>query len=115
MARTMAFAVCLLMSSSLASIAMPIPGKLVVMGQEFTEAVVYFTEGTTENVTPASLPFYNGDISPDGMEVAYIGDASETLVHLWKAGVDGSTPANLTAPAGLTGVNCQPSWSLEGA
>lgn len=114
-ARTMVLAVCLLLISSLASVAMPISGKLMVIGQDFTQTIVYFMEGDTDNVTLTPLGFYNGDISPDGMEVAYIEGVTDELVHIWRAGIDGSTPVNLTEPAGLTGVNCQPEWSPDGS
>jgi len=47
--------------------------------------------------------------------VSYIVGVTDTLAHIWKAGIDGSTPVNLTEAAGLGGINCFPRWSPDGS
>jgi len=104
------FALCATISAG----AMPIPGKLMVIGTDLSQDIVYFMEGTTDNVTSTPLAFYNGDIAPNGDEVAYIVGVTDIFVNIWKAGIDGSSPVNLTEAASLTGVNCFPRWSPDG-
>jgi len=105
----------LLASLSVASAAIPIPGKLMVSGSDGVNPVVYFMEGTTSNTTPAPVGFYSGDISPDGAQVAYIVGVTATSLNIWKSGIDGSGQVNLTQTSGVGGVNCAPRWSPDGS
>ena len=107
--------VWLIASLSAISAAIPIPGKLMVSGSDGYNPIAYFMVGDTDSVTPAPVAFYGGDISPDGTQVVYNVGVTETLLEIWRSGIDGSGQVNLTQTAGIGGVNCAPQWSPDGS
>jgi len=99
----------------------PIEGKLLVSGaDDQDEPYAYFIEGSSENVSPAPVPFSQGDLSPLADQVVYdvtSGEFPTFLKEVWKADIDGSNPVNLTGPDGanLGGINCRAFWSPDGS
>ena len=102
----------------------PIEGKLMVgwMGGTPPQGA-YLMEGSSDNRVMLPVPeFGTGDVSPLGDCVTYWvdhGDYGSTPIyyekHIWKAGIDGSDPVNLTQLAGVSGNSCKPRFSPDGS
>ncbi len=92
----------------------PIEGKILVSATN-DPLGVYFLEGMSDNRVPAPILFVRGEISPYTDRVAYsLTNAwPETQSDVSTAKIDGSDIVNLTALAGLGGVNCNPAWSPD--
>jgi hypothetical protein len=92
----------------------PIEGKILVSATN-DPLGVYFIEGMSDNRVPAPAQFVQGEVSPYADRVAY------SFANAWPvtrsdvttARTDGSDIINLTALAGLGGVNCNPVWSPD--
>jgi dipeptidyl aminopeptidase/acylaminoacyl peptidase len=58
------------------------------------------------------------DVSPDGDDILYMVMGGNGWVgspaSISRAKADGSNPVDLTAKAGLSGANCEPTWSPDG-
>ena len=96
----------------------PIEGKLLVSGWDDLGGFSYFMEGWSDNIIPAALHFADCDMSPLADQVSYdvqTGAWPTHLMDVWQADIDGANAVNLTAMAGLGGINCLPSWSPDGS
>jgi len=99
-----------------------IPGLLLVSRTrgtgEKTGTTALLFRGRTDRADSVPLPLADPDLSPVSREVAYDDvvrtDWPPSSTHIWKAKLDGSGKANLTARAGVGGVNCVPRWSPDG-
>ena len=111
----LAFSCCFSVSVAMAGTPpVPIEGKILVSAT-VDPLGVYFLEGMSDNRVPAPVQFVRGEISPYTDRVAYsFTDAwPETRSDITTARIDGSDIINLTALAGLGGVNCNPVWSPD--
>jgi len=100
---------------------LPIDGRLLINSLQSVEGEdhlrTYLVTGTSDNIVPAPSVFPDGDLSPVADEVIY-GDSSPEYPpkerRIFTSHLDGSGPVDLTARAGLSGVNCMASWSSDG-
>jgi len=121
-------ALLLLLCSALSGVALagdppvPIEGNLYVAGQdESGQNYVYYMHGSSDYTVPSPIGSNILDVSPLEDRVVY----EQVLVYdhsarwniraqLWTANPDASDPVNVTALAGLGGINCRPLWSPDG-
>jgi hypothetical protein len=100
----------------------PIEGKMYITSD--WGGSPYFLEGDSHNRTFSAVPFVGGRISPHGDKMVYeawhccltgTGSFPNMAIEIWTADLDGSNAVNLTAAAGLGGVNCLVEWSPDGS
>ena len=105
--------------------AVPIEGKLLVEYYDVAGGYLdpglchaYFMENDSSTVTALPWAFTLPELSPDAAMVAYSVLIPSTpypeAADIWVANLDGSDAVNLTGPADLGGVNCNPTWSPDG-
>jgi len=84
------------------------PGVRPQGAARYLTGEIQWTTRPTDTVT--------GDISPDGDEIVFAGDAPwpPESRDLFIRKLDGSAPINLTEAGGVGGVNCKPKWSPDG-
>jgi len=100
---------------------LPIDGRLLINAVRSVEGEdhlrTYLVTGTSDNIVLAPSVFPDGDLSPVADEVIY-GDPSPAWPpkerHIFTSRLDGTGLVDLTARAGLSGVNCMASWSSDG-
>jgi len=98
-----------------------IKGRLLINSTQSVEGEeqmrTHFVMGSSDNLLPAPVVFADADLSPVSDQVVY-GDSSPLWPprerHIFTSRFDGSGSADLTARAGLGGVNCMASWSSDG-
>ena len=90
----------------------PIEGKLLVTcwDQDWSFCHYYMT-GSSDNRVPMGFNCGDGVLSPLGDGLAYWDGGA----GICTANLDGSDDVNLTALAGLGGINCIPRWSPDGS
>ncbi len=115
-----AMSVVALVAMAVPCAAIPIPGRLLTSGWNTTSSFCYFMDGDSDTIVTPSIPFVLGDVSPDSTKATYSVTTSGAYFYaqsgdVWVADVDGSNPVNLTAPAGIGGVNCTSTWSPDGS
>ncbi len=111
-------ACCIWASAAMAGTApVPIEGKLWVSGYELQiSAYAYYLQGSSDQVTAWPAEIEHADVSPLGDALAHqltAGDPWTTSGDIWLSSLDGSTQTNLSQVAGLSGINCFPSWSPD--
>ena len=95
-----------------------IEGKMLVGADSGGANIAYWIEGSSDNITPAQV---YGRLSPHGDQVIYEDGSldedqwSNSRFDIVKANSDGSNPVNLSATAGIAGVNCCADWSPDGS
>lgn len=100
---------------------LPIRGRLLINAIQSVEGEdrvrTYFVMGSSDNLLPAPAVFPDADLSPVSDGVVY-GDPSPQWPpkerRIFTSRFDGSGSVDLTARAGLSGVNCMASWSSDG-
>jgi Tol biopolymer transport system component len=111
-------AVVAMVSTAFAALTpVPIEGKLLVTGwDDMGQPVSYYLDGSSDTPVTTLTFFFKGNLSPDGMRVAYNvlagGSWEISTGDVWVADLDSSGEVNLTS--GLGGVNCTPKWSPDG-
>jgi len=97
----------------------PIEGKLWVSGYEYQSgwyAYAYYLHGTSDQVTAWPGQIEHADVSPLGDALVYqvtAGQPWTTTGDIWITALDGSTNTDVSQAAGLSGINCFPSWSPD--
>jgi hypothetical protein len=95
----------------------PIEGNLWVSGyQSGGASYAYYLHGTSDQVTVWPGQIEHADISPLGDALVYqvtAGAPYTATGDIWVTSLDGSTNTDVSQAAGLSGVNCFPSWSPD--
>ena len=95
----------------------PIKGRLLVNGWGLLGDYSYVIEGSSDTVTQAPLAFGDAELSPVDEQVVF--NIVDSWPPVWgnicRSGLDGSGLVDITALAGLGGVNCLPDWSADGS
>jgi len=114
-------AVCCICASAAMAGTPPVPieGNLWISGYEFDAgwyAYAYYLHGASDQATPWPGEIEHADISPLGDALVYqvtAGQPWTTTGDIWITSLDGSTTANVSQAAGLTGINCFHAWSPD--
>jgi len=95
----------------------PIRGRLLVNGWNLLGDYSYVIEGSSDAITEAPVAFGDAELSPVDEQVVF--NTLDTWPPVWgnvcRSGLDGSGLVDITALAGLGGVNCLPDWSADGS
>jgi len=95
----------------------PIKGRLLVNGWGLLGDYSHIIEGSSDSVTPAPVAFGDAELSPVDEQIVY--NILDVWPPVWgnicRSQLDGSGLVDITALAGLGGVNCLPDWSADGS